>query len=259
MSNAANTTAATAVVNEATTPAPTTAVVSNENQSAFTPKPTPRPRVFNEAGVQTIKGGQQVGIGFFDAITTAYTNLVNNPMALSFIIFSTFCLLTLDETLLTPISISYNSMLQAANSTTNPYALRSIATLFTFLFSLLLEYEKFVAIILFFAGIYLAKPAVQNRYLCSVVALIAMLGQYDDIEILILCHAFLIYTQVRDTSYKLGLGLLAVICIIFGFGHISSMLALSKMTTVSAVNSSVPSVPPVELPPIEAIPDFVSI
>lgn len=255
MSTPTAATASTAVVNDATTPAATTAVVTNQNQSAFNGNNTPRPTVYNESGVQVVKGGQQLGIGFFDAVTTAYTNLVNNPMALSFIIFASFCLFTLDESLLSPVSISYNSLLTAANSTSNPFALRSVATLFAYLFSLLLEYEKYVAIIVFFIGIYIAKPNINNRYLCSIVALIAMLGQYDDLELFILCHAFLIYTQVRDTSYKFALGFLAVICVIFGFGHISTMFALSKMTLATAVTppslDDPPALPPTELPPVE--------
>lgn len=238
MTTPATSKASTVTADEASVPAAVSQVINNQERNPFKRKPSPRPRTFNDSGVQTIKGGQALDVGFFDAITTAYTNLVNTPLALCGIIFATFCFVTLATQTDTPVVLTYNSLLTAANNETNPYAVRSVATLFTYVFSLFLDYEVYIAISIMFGAVYLAKPSTNNAYLCATLGLIAMIGKFNSWELLALGHCFLVYTQIRDTAYKLSVGLLAVICVIFGFAHMSNMTGLSSMKLAGSSGSS---------------------
>lgn len=247
----ANSKASTVSNDETSLPAATTSVVSNNNASPFKRRSTPRPRVFNDAGVQTIKGGSPIGAGFFDAVTSAYTNLVNSPFALVLIVFTTFIFFTLASDTSTPIVLTYNSLLNTSMNEDNPTSIRSVATLFTYIFQFLVEYEFYVAVIGFLSGIYMAKPSTNNAYLCSVLALILMLAKFSPFEALVLCHLTLIYTQVRDPTYRLIISVLAVVIVIFGYTHISSMTGLADMKTIQVKNQKLhtgsqftPNLPP---------------
>lgn len=262
--SASNSKTSTISNDEASLPAASTSVLNNDTQTPYKRRSTPRPRVFNDAGVQTIKGGSPIGSGFFDSVTSAYTNLVNSPISLVLIIFASFVFFTLSSDTSTPLVLTYNSLLNTSLSANNPAPVRSVATFFTYIFSFLVDYEYYFAVFSFLAGIYMAKPSTNNAYLCSVLGIILALTSYSPFEALVLCHLALIYTQIRDPTYRLIIGIVAVIAIIFGYSHMSSMTGLAGMKTITVKNGatanttpidpSPPEIPPTETPPVEEVP-----
>lgn len=240
MSNqTAQTNALTSEVNASTTPAPATNVTVNGGDgSAFKRRGTPRPRTFNEAGVQTVKGGSQIGAGFFDSIQSAYTNLVNKPIALFLIIVATLGLLALNHSNLTPIDTMYNAAYSTSINEDMPYAIRSISSFWTWVLSVVVLYQDFLLPAIFFAGVYLAKPSTNNAWLCAILTLIVWLSGINHIEALCLGHLVILFTQIRDPTYKLGILLFAVVTILIGFAHMSGYVGLSNMKLVTAGNGS---------------------
>jgi hypothetical protein len=85
-----------------------------------------------------------------------------------------------------------------------------------------------------------------------------MLAHYSSFEALVLCHLVLLYTQIRDPTYRIIIGIFAVIAIIFGYSHMSSMTGLAKMKAIAVQGGSpsanttpvnppdIPTNPPVE-------------
>lgn len=255
MSVSAQTSTVTDEVNASTRPAPATNVLNNGNDRAFRRRGNPRPRTFNEAGIQTVKGGSEIGAGFFDSVTTSYTNLVNSPIALILIIVATLGLLSLDNSALTPLDTMYNAALNKSNTDTAPYAIRSISAGYAWLLSIIIAFQDFLLPAIFFGGIYIAKPSSNNAWLCSTLTLICWISRMDHLEVAALGHLTILFTQIRDPIYKLGILLFALVTIIIGFTHMSGYVGLGKLQTVSA-ETVPPESPPSESPvgpPVEEV------
>jgi hypothetical protein len=259
MSVSAQTSTVTDEVNASTQPAPATNVLNNgNNDRAFRRRGNPRPRTYNEAGIQTVKGGSEIGAGFFDSVTTSYTNLVNNPIALIFIIVATLGLLSMNHGTLTPLDTMYNAALNKSNSDTTPNAIRSISAGYAWLLSIIISFQDFLLPAIFFGGIYIAKPSANNAWLCSAITLICWISRMNYLEVCALGHLTILFTQMRDPIYKLGVLLFAVVTIIIGFTHMSGYVGLSGLKAVSAASSGQdppvdpPVTPPVD-PPVEEV------
>lgn len=222
----------TSLTDDSAVPSATTNVVDNNKNSPFKRDGSSRPKSFNSSGVQTIKGGSPNGAGFFDSCTVAYTNLVNSPLALALFLFGCFGLIALYQGSITPLGTSFNALLLTANNGTQPYPVRTIASIFTWLFYWFTTYEEIFLPSMAFAGIYMAKPSSNNAWLCSGMTLISWLSKMNFFEILILAQLTLLFTQVRNTAYRLGILLAAVFCVIVGYQHTSEMTGLAAMTAV---------------------------
>lgn len=247
MSKSAQTSAVTEEVNASTLPAPATNVLNNGSDRAFQRRGNPRPRTFNEAGIQTVKGGSEIGAGFFDAVTTAYTNLVNSPIALIFIIVATFGLMSISNGTLTPLDTMFNAALNKSNSATTPYAVRSISAGYAWLLSIIIAFQDFLLPAIFFGGIYIAKPSSNNAWLCSTLTLITWISHMNHLEVVALGHLTILFTQIRNPTYKLGILLFALITIIIGFTHMSGYVGLHKLKAVTA--SAIPTPDPIPANP----------
>lgn len=252
----AQTGTSTAEVNTSTQPAAATNVVDNNtnSRSAFRRRGNPRPKTYNEAGVQTVKGGSEIGAGFFDAVTSAYTNLVNKPIALILIIVATLGLLSLNHGTLTPLDTMYNSALNKSNTADTPNGVRSIAAGFAWILSLVIEYQNLLLPGIFFGGIYISKPSENNAWLCASLTVITWLSRFNHLELVALGHLTILFTQVREPIYRLSILLFAVVTVIIGFTHMSGYVGLSKLTAVASPSGNSTPLPPVEeMPPIEEV------
>lgn len=236
MSNRSNANS-TALSDDSAVPSATTNVVDNAKNSPYQRDGNPRPRTYNASGVQLIKGGSPNGAGFFDSCTTAYTNLVNSPIALVCFFVGCFGLIALHQGAMTPIDTLYNTMLLTANNGTQPYPIRTIASIFTWFFYWFATYDELLLPTMVFAGIYIAKPSTNNAYLCSLLTLVAWLSKMNFLEMLVLGQLALLYTQVRNTSYRLAIMLIGIFCIIIGFVYASDMVGLSGMTAMTAAST----------------------
>lgn len=245
MSTAANAQQSTSVVNTANKPSATTEVVTNQ-QTAFNQPSSARPKVFNEFGVQAVKGGQTVGIGFFDACVTSYSNLVNSPLALAFMFIasigfmSRYTDLQLTGNFPGPIVIMHNALLHTSQSTQVLLPIRTIAAFLQFVFRILVMGHRYVDTAMLFGAVYLAKPSKNNAWISSVLTLVCWMSSIGFLEILILGHVYFLYTQLRDPVWKFMLAFLAVFVIIMGYTHVSLMTGANHAT---AIPSSLPNIP----------------
>lgn len=231
--------ATTKTTDAAAVPAAANSVIQNQNNSPYKPS-NPKPRVSNSAGVQTIKGGTYIGQGFFDQCQNAYTNLVNNQLALIMFVVGCLGCISLYHSTLTPIDLTHNALLTSANDTSNSYALRSISAFLAYLFNLLLTYQTMIFPMLVFGGCYVAKPSTNNAYSASLLILTCWLGSFSGIQIFAIGQLYLLFTQLRDPTYRYLIALAALVSGVLGFQHTAQLVNLAGLKAVTAGSGGTP-------------------
>lgn len=172
-------------------------------------------------GIQTIKGGQTIDIGFIDAVVQSYANLVNSPMAL--LMLATLGIMALAEVNNSdgPLEVIASALHAFVEDTDNSPILLGLARFMIVIFDILIVYKvRLIAIGTMWVP-YLAKPSSNNFKISLFLTIVLVFRKTDLSADIILSQLYFIYTQLRSPKARFIILVAALVLFVFGVAHIT--------------------------------------
>lgn len=85
-----------------------------------------------------------------------------------------------------------------------------------------------------FGACYIAKPSTNNAYSSAILMFTCWFGDFTGIQVFAIAQLYLLFTQMRDPSYRYLIAIIALVTGILGFTHTSQLVNLSGLKSVTA-------------------------
>ncbi|APG77850.1 hypothetical protein [Xingshan nematode virus 2] len=198
------------------------------------------PKFYDHAtGIQTVRGGQQVGEGFFSSVFNSFYNIIYHFWGLTFAVLGIFTLLSEYGTASGPLEVLLQAILKFISDPDVPIVLKSIASAFAWLLGYMVKYKYVVAYsaILFVPAI--VKPSTRNIMFSFLLIFMAFLHYITILQVLLLSLLFYLFVMLRTPAHKFFVLFMALIVFSVGFTEHQSFLS-SKLNLLLPADLSKP-------------------
>ncbi|APG77856.1 hypothetical protein [Xinzhou nematode virus 1] len=175
------------------------------------------PKFYNlNTGIQSIRGGQQVGDGFFASAANSFYNIIYHAWALLFAILALLILLSEYGTSAGPLEILFKALMKFKEDPFAPVILKSIASGILYILGYMITYKMAVGYALLLLVPVMVKPSARNFVFAAVIILLAFMHYITIIQVLILAILFYLFVMLRTPAHKFFIVAMAVA--VFGVG-----------------------------------------
>nr|WQM60662.1 MAG: ORF3 protein [Riboviria sp.] len=202
----------------------TDTLVTSNDQSVKGVRPQQTVRAVNAYGISAIRGGSELGAGFFQSICDAYSNVVSYQYVSAFFMFLTLIYFATVLTSTTDPFTSFHAQckLTLKNSSSNVHkSLLATATVFS---SLAVTYKETIVLFMAVSFPYFAKPSIRNAGLCASLFVYFMLLSHDTLTVLLLSHSLFLFVELRNPLHKF---IIAVAAVVFIFVDHKTLVAIT--------------------------------
>ncbi|APG77853.1 hypothetical protein [Xingshan nematode virus 1] len=188
------------------------------NSALLLPSENGRPPKFYDhlTGIQTIRGGQQVGEGFFSSVFNSFYNIIYHFWGLLLAIFGVLTLLSEYGTTTGPLEMLLKAIMKFLSDPDVPVVFKSVASALAWLLGYLIKYKYMVAYsaILFVPAI--VKPSTRNILFSGLLVFLAFLHYITILQVLLLALLFYLFVMLRTPAHKFFI--LFLVIMVFGAG-----------------------------------------
>lgn len=175
------------------------------------------PKFYNQTtGIQTVRGGQQVGEGFFASVLNSFYNLIYHFWGMVFAILGFSILLSEYGTTSGPLEMILKALMNIINDVHAPVVLRSLATFLAWFFAILVRYKYLMAYVMLLSVPVLVKPSGRNFGFAVVIMALAILHYITFLQVMILALLFYLFVMLRTPAHKFFI--VAAVVAVFAVG-----------------------------------------
>nr|WQM60657.1 MAG: ORF3 protein [Riboviria sp.] len=204
----------------------TDTLVTSNQQSVKGVSPQQTVKAVNAYGISAIRGGSELGSGFFQAVVDAYNNAVSYQYVSAFFMFLTLVYFaTIYAKVTDPFtSFHVHALTAHKNSTTSTH--KGATAFAAFIASLMVSYKETIVIFMSVAFPYLAKPSTRNAGLCAALFAYLMLISHDVLSVLLLSHALFLFFEMRNPLHK---NMVACVAVLFIFISHETLISIASI------------------------------
>lgn len=210
----------------------TDTIVRQNQQGINDPTATQSSRAENAFGKSIDRGGQVLGIGFFNGIVNAYSNLVYVPLAVLLMVISS--VYYVNEILKHTTDNIFTVMVKGAlksQGVDQGVIINAIITMTVGVLHFLAKYEPYVALTAAVWFPYFAKPSKRNGWTSAFLNFFGLFIVTQNLILLLLSHGYFLFTQLRAPMHKALILTFVITVCIFGQNFVGNLVGLSDIQT----------------------------
>nr|WQM60667.1 MAG: ORF3 protein [Riboviria sp.] len=205
----------------------TDTLVTSNDQTVKGVRPQQTVRAVNAYGISAIRGGSELGAGFFQSISDAYCNVVSYQYVAAFFMFLSLVYYVTHFTGVTDPFTSFKSQCASSHKAANSTMHKSATAFATAAASLAVTYKETIVIFMSVSFPYFAKPSVRNAGLCAALFIYIMVVAHDPLTVLLLSHFLFLFVEMRNPLHKYFVASAAVL---FLFIDHKTLVAVANTT-----------------------------
>ncbi len=164
-----------------------------------------------DTGIQSIRGSQRVGEGFFESARAAYANLVYHPISLLLLTLGVFILVAELHNTNGPFEMVMEALRTYIADPLHPAWLRNLAAAIIIPLSYMIKYKSMIATVSLIFFTYVSKPSMRNLILASLFILYVIFVKAATVlDVLILSQLFYLFCNLRTPTHKIVIVVLFV-------------------------------------------------